>query len=404
LLRHRAVIALATLTISAPAGAQSTAEPRAEAKVHAGPLHFTPSFAIKDFGVDTNVFNNTEQKHDFTVTLSPHVDLWVPFARRALLTVSTTSDLVYYQTYSSERSVDPEVKVRGEIFVNRLTLFAQPTYRRTRQQMNFELDARAQRQERTAEAGVTLRASHKLVVEFTASLNALDFDADAIFDGTSLQQTLNHDSRTASVTLRQDLTHLTAVVFRAENGTDRFPLSPERDAESLRVTPGIELRSRALVTGTAYVGVRSFKPYSPLLTPFRGAVARASLAYPLADATRFAFTADRDLSYSYESVQPYFVIQGYGVAVERRLTSRTDTTFGLQRYRYSYRDLAAPGASAVDVGRVDAIRTLSASFGYRFARTTRTGLGISYRSRESSSAERRNYHGLRVTAIADYGF
>ncbi len=40
------------------AGAQTQPEPRSEAKVHVGPLYLTPRLAVKEVGIDTNVFNN----------------------------------------------------------------------------------------------------------------------------------------------------------------------------------------------------------------------------------------------------------------------------------------------------------------------------------------------------------
>ena len=88
--------------------AQEPVDPREDAKVHVGPFYLTPKFAVEEFGIDTNVFNNNQEQRDFTFTLAPHVDLWVPFARRALITTSVTTDLVYYQTYATERSFNPE--------------------------------------------------------------------------------------------------------------------------------------------------------------------------------------------------------------------------------------------------------------------------------------------------------
>ena len=45
--------------------------------MHVGPLYLTPGLAVKEFGIDTNVFNNAQAQRDFTFTLAPHVDVWV---------------------------------------------------------------------------------------------------------------------------------------------------------------------------------------------------------------------------------------------------------------------------------------------------------------------------------------
>jgi len=402
-LRHMTVAAAIVLLTAAAAVAQQPGDPRSEATAQLGPFYFTPSLAVKDFGIDTNVFNNADEKRDFTVTVAPNVTVSVPFARRAALTTSVMTDLVYYQTYSSERSVNVDVKARGEVFVRRLTLFAEPAYAQTRQPMSVEFDARARREERGGQAGINVRVSPTTAVELAARAERVEFDTDEVFAEISLRETLNRESRALSASIRQDLTPVTAIVLRAEGGTERFELSPVRDADTLHVAGGVQFNPRALITGAASVGFRTFEPRSPLLEPFRGVVVRTALEYGIGDSTRFAFAADRDVNYSYEPLQPYFVIQGFNLSAERRLFGRIDVELGALRHQYLYRDLATIVAPA-SAGRVDVVRTWSASIGYRFARTARLGFGAALRSRESNSALHRNYEGIRFSATTAYGF
>lgn len=397
---------MAALVLLTPvaAAAQPSPDPRVEAKAHLGPFYVTPSLALKELGIDTNVFNNADEKSDFTVTLAPQATVWVPFARRARLTMSVASDLVYYQKYSSERSVNPGMSVRGDVFVKRLTLFAEPAYLRTRQPLSFELDARAQREERGVKAGVGVRVSRTVAFDLTAHQHRVEFDGDEVVAGTLLRDTMDRESRAVSASVRHDLTPLTAIVVRAERSEDRFTWSPVRDADTIHVASGVEFQPRALISGAASVGVRRFEPRSPLIDPFRGIVGRAELEYAIGDSTRFGFTAERDVSYSYEPLQPYFVIHGYSVTAERRLVGRTDITLGALRHQYLYRDLGAGDTSVADVGRVDVVQVWSASVGYRFARTARLGFGVAFRSRESNSAQHRDYRGIRLSATTAYGF
>ena len=402
-LRHITVAAATLLLTAAAAAAQQPGDPRTGAKAQLGPFYITPSLAVKDFGIDTNVFNNADEKRDFTVTVAPNVTVSVPFARRAALTASVLTDLVYYQTYSSERSVNSDVKVRGEVFVRRLTLFAEPAYVRTRQPLSVELDARARREERGGQAGIHVRVSRTTAVELAARAGRVEFDTDEVFAEIHLRETLNRESRALSASIRQDLTPVTAIVFRAEGGTERFELSPVRDADTLHVAGGVQFNPRALITGAASVGFRTFEPRSPLLEPFRGVVVRTAIEYAIGDSTRFAFAADRDVNYSYEPLQPYFVIQGFNLGAQRRLFGRFDLAVGALRHEYLYRDLAT-AAAAASPGRVDVVQTWSGSIGYRFARTARLGFGAALRSRKSNSALHRNYQGIRFSATTVYGF
>jgi hypothetical protein len=303
-LRTITVAAATLLLTAAAAAAQQPGDPRSEAKAQLGPFYITPSLAVKDFGIDTNVFNNADEKRDFTVTVAPNVIVSVPFARRAALTTSLTTDLVYYQKYSSERSVNSDLKARGEVFVRRLALFAEPAYARTRQPMSVEFDARARREERGGQAGINLRVSRTTAVELAARASRVEFDTDEYFAEVRLRETLNRESRALSASIRQDLTPVTAIVFRAEGGTERFELSPVRDADTLHLAGGVQFNPRALITGAASVGFRRFEPHSPLLEPFRGVVVRTALEYAIGDSTRFTFAADRDVNYSYEPLQP----------------------------------------------------------------------------------------------------
>ncbi|HEY6361912.1 MAG TPA: hypothetical protein VIX63_12445, partial [Vicinamibacterales bacterium] len=116
-------MAVALLVLSTPARAQPAVDPRAEAQAHLGPIYLTPGLAVKAFGIDSNVFNTADARSDFTVTVAPRAKVWLPFARRALVTTMVATDSVCYATYASERSVDPDLRMRGELFLNRVTLF-----------------------------------------------------------------------------------------------------------------------------------------------------------------------------------------------------------------------------------------------------------------------------------------
>jgi len=63
-----------------------------------------------------------------------------------------------------------------------------------------------------------------------------------------------------SVTARYRRDGLTKFDLRYENQADRFTLSPVCDTDSFRVMPGVELRRRALLNGSAWVGYRRFEP------------------------------------------------------------------------------------------------------------------------------------------------
>ena len=102
--------------------------------MHLGPLALTPTIGLTDLGVDTNVFNDSEDaspKQDFTLTVEPKVDLWMHVGR-SLLSGTVTQEFVYYKTYATERSVNGSYRAGALVPLNRLTLDGNVTYLNTR--------------------------------------------------------------------------------------------------------------------------------------------------------------------------------------------------------------------------------------------------------------------------------
>ena len=385
---------------------QSIDEVRKTYRIHAGPFYVNPAILLKELGVDTNVFNQAgEQKSDFTFTLTPQTDVAVPFARRGLLKATVGADVVYYATYDSERSLDPQATVRGEAYANRLTLFAEDSYLNTRQRPNYEIDLRSRHLQNDVSAGLNVRLTTKTSVEVAGRRGRTRFDGDAIYFGTSLKESLDRDATGITVTAKHKLSALTTLAARYERVQDEFILSSIRNTDSYRVMPGVEFKPRALISGIAYVGYRSFTPKSPTLPEYSGLVAQVGLSYTLLGSTTFGVTADRDVSFSFEQLTPYFIDNGTGVFVRRAIGGHWDVLATAARHRYAYRNLTVQTASlALLPERVDLIDNVGLNLGYRMKRQTRVGFGASYFTRTSSVATFRDFDGLRVGTTVNYGF
>jgi hypothetical protein len=405
--------ALALVAGSAAVSAQTTGtdaravdEVRRTAKVHFGPLYLTPAVLLKDAGVDTNVFNASgEQQSDFTLTLTPQSDVAIPFARRALLKATVGTDVVYYATYDSERSVDPQLRLRGELYARRLTLFAEGAYLNTRQRPNFEIDVRSRHVENDAVAGARLYVTPKFSIEAAARRAEARYDADAMFAGTHLQATLNRRTEGMVGAVRHRLTPLTTIGARFDRLSDSFTYSPERDSRSFRIAPGIEFKPAALISGSAWVGYRKFIPNdSARLPAFSGLIADVGLSYTLLGATTFGASYHRDLTYSYEAQQPFFVDNSVGASLRRALGGRFDAIVAADRHRYEYRDLLGDDVRVLLTGRQDTTWVYSANIGYRVRRASRIGVGGSYYSRTSNRVTFVEYDGLRLGVTVNYGF
>lgn len=411
LLPTAAAVCLLTFALPPSSAAQPTwssrvDEVRKEVRLRAGPFYLKPNLLLKDLGTDDNVFNSAgEQQSDFTFTVSPHVDVFVPMARRALFKTTAATDLVWFAEYEGERSIDPQVAVRGEVYLARLMLFGETAYLNTRQRPNYDVDVRSRHVEKNLSAGGEVALSPRFSVEVLGRRADMRYDADAQFNGTALQRTLNAERQGLQLTARHRLTPLTTIAARYERLRDRFEFSPSRDSQSYRIMPGVEFKPQALLKGTAYVGYRKFTPSDARALPaFNGLVAQLGLSYTLLGATSFGVSYRRDLTYSYEELQPFFVDASIGASIRQALGRRFDVIVSADRHRYEYQDLLTAPPSPNGLPRLDTTWNYAGSFGYRLGREGRIAFGFSYWQRESTTKRFRDFDNLRIGTSISHGF
>jgi hypothetical protein len=393
-------------------GARSTPTPideaREGARLHGGPLYLTPTVQVKEFGIDSNVFNvyGERTQSDFTTTVAPKLDVALPVSKRALFQAITAADLVWYSKYATERSVDPRVDLRGRLFLHRITLFGGGSYLNSRQRPNQEIDVRARRVEESASAGVEVALTPEISVSIAGNGVRTRYDETAEYDNTLLRRTLDRDTEGIELKTKYRLSPLTSLAVRYDRLRDSFPLSPARDSDSFRVMPGVEFKPRALISGSAYVGYRAFTPSLPAVLPeFNGLVAQLGLSYTLLGATAFGVSYSRDLTYSYEELQPFFVDDSIGASVRRALGRRFDVLVSADRHHYAYEDFLTNASPSFPITpRIDVTWNYAASLGYRLGRQGRIGFGASNWHRESTTRVFRTYDNLRFGSTMTFGF
>jgi hypothetical protein len=386
-----------------PGSTREITDVRSNARGHFGPFYLTPSVLVKDLGVDGNVFNAAgEAQSDFTFTVKPSLRVWMPMARRALVKATFAPDLVWYAEHTSERSFNPDATVRGEVYLGRLTVFGERGYVSSRQRPNHDVDIRSRYVQESTAAGVGVAVTSRLSLDVAGRQTDVRYDAASEFEGISLAQTLNRETRGVQLTARHHLTPLTTLALRAEAVEDRFEFSPGRNADSYRVMPGVEFAPQALIKGTAYVGYRKFTPlFSAILPEFSGVVGELGLSYTLLGSTVFGASYRRDLAYSYSADQPFFVDNVVGISIRRALGSRFDVLVSGDRHQYDYETILTAGPDVSP--RRDITWLYTASVGYRLGRDGRIGFGVSHVERESTT-QGREYRNLRFGTTFGYGF
>jgi hypothetical protein len=370
-----------------------------------GPLGLAPTLAITNLGVDDNIFNEAnEPKSDFTMTVTPRLQARLR-SSKVLLSGGLATGLVYYRKYDDERSVDWAADARVDLDLGWFRPYGLASLLDTRERLNAELDVRAPRTQATFAGGTKALFASKFGAVFDFRHASLDFAEGTTFEGVLLSQQLNSTTKTIDSGLELYLTPLTTVSVTASWQTDRFDDSPERDADTFRLLPSVRLEAPAIIQGSLAVGYRSFSAHDPGTPDYSGVVIQGSLAHTFGERTKLELSLSRDVQYSFEETEPYYLTTGFRVVVTQQLGESFDVRGIVGRDRLDYREKAMSGApSASDsASRVDRASVLGAGVGYRFQANLRTGLDVEF-ARRASDRPDREYDRTRVFASLTYGF
>lgn len=385
-----------------PASAQTAPEGMPpKARFHIGRFMLNPTIALTNAGIDDNVFNAADvnnPKSDFTMTVTPHADAWFQVGR-AWVTSTLKEDLVYYRAFASERSVNSSYRATVAVPFNRLTFRAGGEYLNTRDRPGYEIDARSRRAEHEVRGSVELRAFGKTFVGMTMDRTRVAFDKDAQFLERSLQIELNRTMSSAGVTVRHQLTPVTNVALLVDRQQDRFEFSPIRDSDSTRIAGAMTFSAR--IRGSASIGYRNFQPLAADVPAYKGGTASIDVSVAPVGSTRVGIRATRDLQYSYDVEQPYYLETGTGFSVTQGLSGPFDAIGRFQVQRLSYRGRLGRPLQHKD--RTDVIHWVGGGIGYRVGRDMRVGFNVDKQHRTSDLAAH-GYDGLRFGTAVTYGF
>jgi hypothetical protein len=374
-------------------------DPEQAGRFRLGFIRYTPSINIANVGVDTNVFNELEDpKDDFTASFGPKAEFWSRLGSRARVYGSTGVDYQYFHEYDSQRSFGTSNIARLELDFGRFIPFAEGNYTNTRVRPGFEIDERSRREAYGGRAGLSVRVMSKTTLVGWAGQGTYRFDSSEGFDAEDLSYALDRDSKAFGAGVEVALTPLTTLIVDAESGEDRFRSSPGRDADSTKVRGGFKFKPMALIDGTVLVGVRSFETLSPLVPNFDGVIAVVDLGYTVRS-TRFSGQYNRDITYSYENIEPYYLQTDWELTVVQKITSSIDVVGRGGLYRLDYERIGLSD----NVRRSDSGVRYGGGIGYLLGEFVRVGFDVNYIDRESEADITRNYEGVRAGVSMTYG-
>jgi len=397
-------ILLAVLGVT-PAFAQTEPPPPepSRLRLRIGQLTINPTIGLTNIGLDQNVFNEPDYlnpKADFTFTVTPAVDLRYRLLRTQLI-ANVREDLVWYQTYSSERAANNATTVSWFIPFNRVSFKLNGRYADLRDRPGFEIDARSQRTETEYGGAVEVRFAPKTFVGVKADRLRIDFDKAALFLDSNLQFELNRVTTTQGASLRYKWTPITSVSLIVSRTQDRFEFSALRDSNSTATSALIQFDPLGILSGSASLGYTSFEPVLPGLPNYKGPTAAVNVSYRLLGTTRISVGALRDVAYSYDVNQPYYLETGVNGSVSRSVRGPFDLLVRAAVQALAYRDRA--GVDILVLNQVDHVYSYGAGVGYRLGKASRLGINLD-EVRRTSEVPLRQFDGLRLGTSLTYGF
>jgi hypothetical protein len=383
-----------------PALAQtSTPPPPGARSLELGPLSMRPRLDVREIGIDDNVFNDPDNpQSDFTAVIAPRLEATLRLGWTRLIT-ATAVEFVYFKDFVDERSVNRAVEGRFEVGEGILRPFVLGSALDTNERPNAEIDARAGRRQLAYGGGLDVALTSRTMMTTLARRSTVDFDEGVRYRGVELSRTLDSQIDLFEGGLRVAITPLTTWMVTGGVQQERFERDPLRDSDRLRFVTGLQFSPSALISGNASVGYQRFTPQSELLAEYQGLIAQVGLTYAV-ESTRLEGQVERDVRYSFEELQPYYVVTNLRLVVTERIAGPVDVQGTIGRHLMAYREL---GGSA-DVARRDKALVYGGGLGYRVGATARLGVNLEWTRRRSDTREDRHYDRRRLYGTLSYGF
>lgn len=356
-----------------------------------GPLKAAPGLIIRELGWDSNVFAepaSESPKEDYVAALQPDLSI---FMRLRFVKISAYggSELTYYRKYESERSVGHSVRGRVDLLFSRMRPFVAGGQTKTRARANSEIDVRANRKDEEFSGGFAFDLSaHSLM--YVAAVRTRNSFEDAFQQDVNLGESMTRQGHDYSGGLRTDITPLLALTMFGGYHEDLFSAVPERNTESYYGTAQLRFAPEGVINGTAAFTYRDMTPVDPGIRPFRGILGQVGLTYRLLEVGRLNLGLTRNLEYSFDTAEAYYLENSATLAYTHRVVGAIDVQAKAARsyFDYSARDTVPAHKDTLD--------TATGSLGYNLRNRTRVALNYEYSRRRSPEFAVRDYDRRRA--------
>jgi hypothetical protein len=386
----RAAIFALLMLMAPAAGAQSV--------FLTGPVEWSPSLTLTDFGYDNNLFLTPKGREveDITGTLTPAVTGGV-ITGRLELTSSASVDLVYFERYVEQRALNQRYAGRAAVMLNVFQPFVSAGWERVRDRTSPEVEFRALRLARLTTVGLRVFALSRASLQLSRSHSATEFEQGQVFRDVDLSQQLNRTNETTTLGFTFAVTPLTFFTATASLQRDRYPLIEGKDQQSRRGTVGIQFSPDAVINGRVAIGYSQMTVEDPAAIPFVGLTTDVDVSYMLLSVTRFNVRYGRETTASIQ--EPYYLQSTVGLEVQQAFLGPVELLLRLNRQILDYPGLPDRNVPA----HLDHVDVYGVGFQVRFS--DKSTLNTTYElSHRQSTDETLRYNRRRLTTTVSLGF
>ena len=133
---------------------------------------------------------------------------------------------------------------------------------------------------------------------------------------------------------------------------------------------------------------------------FSGLVANAELSYAFRGMTRFTVGVSRDIYFSFEVLEPFYIQPGFTLSVTQQVSGPWDVQ--ARGAGTASTTSAQPRQAAPPPGRVDRYHTCGGGIGYRVGRDIRVGFNVDYVPPRVGNTRVPTYDGIRGGMAVTY--
>jgi hypothetical protein len=311
------------------------------------------------------------------------------------LNASSGAELVSFTDHPGEGGLSwahrasvrlPFAKFRPKGSLRYADTYARPT--------GFEIGARSRHQEFTFGGGLDVRLSPRATLGGEVTHLSTNYAADAIYQNSPLYDTLSLDLLVASANFSYDVSTLTTVTFAASQDRTRFRRLSQRDTDGGVLLAGFEMNRPALISGSARLGLRWFKPLDRGVNSFVGLTGNANLVYLRPSGFSVGVAFNRDTQFSYTQTLAYYLLTDVGGRVSYSPHGWKLGAGG----SYRWLDYTHAGTLA-GMGRIDHFYALGGMVGHKVGRGMELGVNGDYLNKSGALS----FTGARLMAFWSLG-